>query len=68
MIQLLYTTKEMGETMNTENMNAVICVFCEGIVSEKLDYSTTQYCVDCNDYKGLTTVGEYLMEYGLVSA
>ncbi len=54
--------------MNTENMNAVICVFCEGIVADKLDYSTTQYCVDCNDYKGLTTVGEYLMEYGLVSA
>ena len=51
--------------MNTENMNAVICVFCEGIVAEKLDYTKTQYCVECNDYKGLTTVGEYLTEYGM---
>jgi len=51
--------------MNTENMNAVICVFCEGIVADKIDYTQTQYCVECNDYKGLTTVGEYLTEYGM---
>lgn len=54
--------------MNTENMNAVICVFCMNIIADKIDYSTTQFCADCHEYKGLTTVGEYLMEYGLVSA
>lgn len=54
--------------MNTENMNAVICVFCETIIADKIDYSTTQFCADCNEYKGITTVGEYLMEYGLVNA
>ena len=60
--------KTREKDMNTENMNAVICVFCEGIVAEKLDYTKTQYCVECNDYKGLTTVGEYLQEYGMVNA
>jgi hypothetical protein len=54
--------------MNTENMNAVICVFCETIIADKIDYSTTQFCADCNEYKGITTVGEYLMEYGMVNA
>ncbi len=41
------------------NPNAIICVFCEGIVAEAIDYSKTQYCVPCHDYKGLTTVREY---------
>lgn len=41
------------------NPNAIICVFCEGIVAETRDYSKTQYCVPCNEYKGLTTVREY---------
>ena len=54
--------------MNTENMNAVICVFCETIIADKIDYSTTQFCADCNEYKALTTVGKYLTEYGMVSA
>jgi hypothetical protein len=73
-IQLLYTTKVVNTTrkweneMNMEDMNAVICVFCETIIAAKLDYSTTQFCSDCNEYKGITTVGEYLQEYGMVSA
>ena len=46
------------------NLYAIICVFCEGIVAEKIDYTTTQYCVDCHDYKGLTTVQDYLDQYG----
>ena len=54
--------------MNTENMNAAMCVFCETIIADKIDYSTTQFCADCNEYKGITTVGEYLQEYGLVNA
>jgi ribosomal protein S26 len=41
------------------NPNAIICVFCEGIVAQAIDYTKTQYCVDCHDYKGLTTVREY---------
>ena len=41
------------------NPNAIICVFCEGIVAQAIDYSKTQYCVPCNEYKGLTTVREY---------
>ena len=47
-----------------KNPNALICVFCEGIVAEKIDYTKTQFCVDCHDYKGLTTVADYLMQYG----
>jgi len=41
------------------NPNAIICVFCSQIVAEAFDYSKTQFCVDCNEYKGLTTVREY---------
>lgn len=47
-----------------KNPNALICVFCENIVAEKIDYSRTQVCVDCNDYKGITTVTDYLIQYG----
>lgn len=55
--------------MNIENLDAVMCVFCEGIVADQIDYTQTQYCVDCNEYKGITTVREYLAEYeGLVFA
>ena len=75
MLYLLYSSRDATkyyiqreQDMNTENMNAVICVFCETIVADKIDYSTTQYCEPCFDYKGLTTVGEYLQEYGLVNA
>jgi hypothetical protein len=50
--------------MNIENLDAVICVFCMTIIADKIDYTQTQYCVDCNEYKGITTVGEYLAEYG----
>jgi hypothetical protein len=62
------TTRKWEQEMNTENMNAVICVFCETIISDKMDYSSTMWCQDCNEYKGITTVGEYLQEYGMVMA
>jgi len=41
------------------NPNALICVFCEQIVADKMDYTRTQFCLDCNEYKGITTVREY---------
>jgi ribosomal protein S26 len=41
------------------NPNALICVFCEQIVADKMDYTKTQFCVDCHEYKGITTVREY---------
>lgn len=53
--------------MNTENLDAVICVFCETIIADKMDYSQTMICVECFDYKGITTVGEYLAEYGVMA-
>jgi hypothetical protein len=54
--------------MNIENLDAVMCVFCEEIVADKIDYTTTQYCEPCNEYKGITTVREYLSEYGTIVA
>ena len=61
MLQIL---ENREQEMNTENMNAVICVFCMTTIAEKMDYSIT-HCVECNEYKGITTVGEYLTEYGM---
>lgn len=49
--------------MNT-NLDSLMCVFCEGFVAEAIDYSTTQYCVPCNEYKGIMTVREFMAEYG----
>ena len=49
--------------MNTSNLDALICIFCQGIVAEKIDYSRTQVCVPCNEYKSITTVREYLEVY-----
>jgi len=54
--------------MNTNNLDSLVCVFCEGFVADEIDYSHTQICESCFDYKGVTTVREYLMEYGLVNA
>jgi hypothetical protein len=45
--------------LNTLNADTLICVFCEGIVAEKNDYSKSLYCKTCNEYKGITTVREY---------
>lgn len=63
MIQLLYTTKEWENKMN---MNTVICAFCEQKVADEIDYTYTQSCVDCNEYKGITTVGDYFAGYGIL--
>jgi hypothetical protein len=50
--------------MNIENLDAAICVFCMNIVAEKIDYSTTQFCADCQEYKGITTINDYILDYG----
>ena len=55
--------------MNRNNLDSLMCVFCEGFVADEIDYSHTQICESCFDYKGVTTVREYLTEYeGLVLA
>ena len=45
--------------LDTLSPDTLICVFCEGYIADKIDYTTTQYCVPCNEYKGVTTVREY---------
>lgn len=52
--------------MNLNNMNVVICAFCEQKVADEIDYTYTQSCVDCNEYKGITTVGDYFAGYGIL--
>jgi len=51
---------KMLETLNPDTL---ICVYCEQVVAEKIDYSRTQICVPCNEYKSVTTVREYLEVY-----
>lgn len=46
-------------------LDTVICVFCEQKVADAIDYTQTQYCVLCNEYKGITTLREYQAEYGI---
>jgi hypothetical protein len=55
--------KQREHQMN-RNIDAVICVFCMTVIADKIDYTQTQYCVDCNEYKGITTIREYEAEYG----
>lgn len=55
--------------MNRNKLDSLMCVFCLGHVSDTIDYARTQICEPCFDYKGVTTVREYLAEYeGLVYA
>ena len=49
-----------------KNIDAVICVFCMTVIAQKIDYSSTMWCKDCNEYKGITTIREYEAEYGEV--
>ena len=55
---------EMGSRMNRNNLDSLTCIYCEGFVAEAIDYSRTQICVPCNEYKSVVTVREYLAEYG----
>jgi hypothetical protein len=56
--------------MNRNKLDSLMCVWCLGWVADEIDYSNgTQYCVPCHDYKGVSTVREYLEIYeGLVFA
>ena len=55
--------------LNRNKLDSLMCVYCLGHVSDTIDYSRTQICVPCNEYKSVTTVREYLTEYeGLVNA
>jgi hypothetical protein len=46
-----------------KNLDSVICIFCEGYIADAIDYTQTQYCVPCNEYKGVTTLREFLEVY-----
>ena len=50
--------------MNRDKLDSLMCVWCEGFVADEINYSQTQICESCFDYKGVTTVREYLAEYG----
>ena len=56
--------------MNRNKLDSLMCVWCLGWVADEIDYSNgTQYCVPCHDYKGVSTVREYLeIHEGLVNA
>ena len=56
--------------MNRDKLDSLMCVWCMGWVADEIDYSNgTQYCVPCHDYKGVSTVREYLeIHEGLVFA
>jgi hypothetical protein len=49
--------------MNRNNLDSLMCVWCLGFVAEAPDYSKTQICEPCFDYKGISTVREYLEIY-----
>jgi hypothetical protein len=66
MIQLLYTTKEWEQEMNRNNLDSLMCVWCLGFVAEAIDYSKSQICEPCFDYKGVVTVRKYLAEYEML--
>jgi hypothetical protein len=51
--------------MNINNLDSLMCIYCEGFVAEAVDYTKTQFCEPCQEYKSVTTVREYLTEYGM---
>jgi hypothetical protein len=54
--------------MNINNLDSLMCIYCEGFVAQAIDYTKTQFCEPCQEYKSVTTVREYLAEYGMVNA
>ena len=67
MLQILLTREQ---EMKRDKLDSLMCVWCLGWVADEIDYSNgTQYCVPCHDYKGVSTVREYLeIHEGLVFA
>ena len=52
------------QEMNRNNLDSLMCIWCLGWVADAIDYTNgTQYCVPCHDYKGISTVREYLEIY-----
>ena len=41
------------ENVSPSEANQIVCVFCS-------DYSSESFCGNCNEYKGLMTLGEWL--------
>jgi hypothetical protein len=39
--------------VTADEANQIVCVFCS-------DYCSENFCVSCNEYKGLMTLGEWL--------
>lgn len=69
---MVYLVDTVHKTVNTKqgeqgnmnkNLDSVICIFCEGYIADAIDYTQTQYCVPCNEYKGVTTLREFLEVY-----
>jgi hypothetical protein len=42
-------------TLTTEYANKIVCSFCSQYAND--------YCVSCNDYKGLMTLAEFMSVY-----
>jgi hypothetical protein len=51
-----------NENMN-KNLDSLMCIFCQGFIADKMDYTKTLYCQPCNEYKGVVTVREFLEVY-----
>jgi hypothetical protein len=43
--------------VKSDEANLIVCVFCS-------DYSSENFCVNCDEYKGLMTLGEWLSYTG----
>jgi hypothetical protein len=41
------------ENVSPSEANRIVCVFCS-------DYCSENFCANCNEYKGLMTLGEWL--------
>jgi hypothetical protein len=46
-----------------KNLDSLMCVFCEGFIADAIDFTKTQFCAPCNEYKGVITVREFLEVY-----
>ena len=65
-LQILLTREQ---EMKRDKLDSLMCVWCLGWVADAIDYSQTQICEPCFDYKGVSTVREYLeIHEGMVNA
>jgi hypothetical protein len=52
------------ENMTEQEAQYIVCIYCAKFVAEKIDYKTTQYCADCHEYKSMSTLKDYLEQFG----